>query len=65
MDEMTRDSLPSDADNYEVWCERCQRRHRHFTFTREDYDRVISEGAQKLSATIDAQAAEAAYGTKQ
>lgn len=49
-----RDSLHSDSENYDVWCERCQRVHRHFTFTKEDLDRVISEGGKKLQEAIDA-----------
>lgn len=54
-------TLPSDADNYDVWCERCQRVHKYFTFTKEDHDRVIKEGAQKLSDEIDRRAAEHVY----
>ena len=50
---MTREDFPREADNYDVWCERCRRVHRYSTFTREDYDRVIAEGAEKLRADID------------
>lgn len=50
---MDRDTLPKDADNYDVFCERCQRVHRFYTFTQEDYDRVVSEGAQRLAEAID------------
>lgn len=50
---MNRDDLPDDADNYDVYCERCQKVHRYFTFTKEDYHRVIRESAQKLADAID------------
>lgn len=60
-DDAFRDSLPTDAMNYDVWCERCQRVHRFYTYTREDHDRVIAEGAQNLSDAIDAMAAKHAY----
>jgi len=56
-----RESLHSDSENYDVWCERCQKVHRHFTFTREDHDRVISEGAKKLQEAIDAKIAADVY----
>lgn len=49
-----RDSLPKDADNYEVFCERCQKVHRYYTFTQEDFDRGIKDGAKNLSDAIDA-----------
>jgi hypothetical protein len=51
-----RDQLHSDAENYDVFCERCQKVHRYYTFTKEDYDKVIAEGARKLSEAIDAEA---------
>jgi hypothetical protein len=53
-------TLPSDADNYDVWCERCQRVHKHFTLTREDFARIIADGAKKLADEIDRLAAEEA-----
>lgn len=45
--------LPSDADNYDVWCERCQRVHKHFTMTREDHAGIIARAAQNLADEID------------
>lgn len=57
-----RENLPREADNYDRWCERCQRVHPHFTLTREHYDRIISEGAQKLADRIDAEIAAKVYG---
>lgn len=60
MDDL-RDKLHSDAENYDVFCERCQRVHRHFTFTKEDYDKVISDGARAISDAIDKQAADEIY----
>lgn len=60
---MNREDLHTDAENYNVWCERCQRVHRHFTFTREDYDRVMAEGAQAIADQVDRMAAEAVYKT--
>ncbi len=56
-----RDSLHSDAENFDVWCERCQRVHRYYTFTKEDHDRLISEAAKKLADHIDHQAMDAVY----
>ncbi len=56
-------TLPSDADNYDVFCERCQKVHRHFTYTREDHERIIREGAQKLSDEIDRRALAEAYAS--
>lgn len=53
-------TLPSDADNYNVWCERCQRVHKHFTMTREDYAGIISRTAQNLAHEIDTRAVEEA-----
>ena len=55
-----RDQLHSDAENYDVFCERCQKVHRYYTFTKEDYDKVIAEGIRKLSDAIDAEALAAA-----
>lgn len=46
-------SLHSDAENYDVYCERCQRVHKFYTYTKEDHARVISEGAKKLADEID------------
>lgn len=57
------ESLPNDADNYDVFCERCQRVHRHYTFTREDLDRVTREAAQHLADAIDVDIAERIYAT--
>ena len=54
-------TLAKDADNYDVWCERCQRVHKHFTYTQEDHARVISEAVKKLADEIDRRAAEFAY----
>lgn len=53
-----RAQLPdvADADNPLVWCERCQKHHKKFTFTRADYDRVISQQARQLADAIDQQA---------
>ena len=53
--------LAKDADNYDVFCERCQRVHKYFTYTQEDHARVIREAAQKLADEIDRRAAEYAY----
>lgn len=60
---MNRDDLPDEADNHDVWCERCQKVHRYFTFTKEDFDLVVREGAQKLADAIDAQAVSEAMKT--
>lgn len=53
-------TLPSNADNYDVWCERCQRVHRHFLLTREDFARIIARAAKQLADEIDRRAVEEA-----
>jgi acetone carboxylase gamma subunit len=45
--------LPRDADNYDVFCERCQRVHKYYTFTQEDHDRIINEHVQLLARAIE------------
>lgn len=60
---MNREDLHSDAENYDVWCDRCHKVHRYYTFTREDYDRVLADGAKALSDAIDQMAFEAAMKT--
>ena len=50
--------LPPSAPNPIIWCERCQRYHHLHTFTRENYDRIIAEAAQKLADAIAAKALE-------
>ena len=60
-----RESLPdvSDEDNPIVWCERCKKEHRYWTFTRNDYDRLIADQAFKLAEMIDAEIEEKVFGT--
>lgn len=58
---MDREQLHSDSENYDVWCERCQKVHRYYTFTREDFDRVIADGAKAIADHVDQMALEAAY----
>lgn len=53
---MAESKLPREADNYDVWCERCQRVHRHFTFTQEDEDRIVREGAKAIADAVNAEA---------
>lgn len=48
--------LPSEADNYDVWCERCQRVHSHFTFTQEKFDGIVKAAAHKIAEAVDAEA---------
>jgi hypothetical protein len=60
---MNRDNLhPADAPNPIVWCERCQRHHRHYTFTQGDYDALIAKGAADLARAIDEAAIRKFYG---
>ena len=62
MNDFTRDHLwPADAPNPEVWCERCQKRHRQHTFTQADYDAVVSEGARNLADEIYRRLGEKVY----
>ena len=42
-------------DNPLVWCERCQREHRKFTFTRDDWHTVRDKAVEKLAEAIDAE----------
>lgn len=60
---MNREDLHSDAENYDVWCERCRKVHRYYTFTREDHDRVISDGAKAIAAEVDRMALESVLKT--
>jgi hypothetical protein len=57
-----RDSLPDirDEDNPVVWCERCQKHHRYYTFTRQDADRMIDQMA--LADSIDAKIEDTLFG---
>jgi len=55
------DDLPREADNYDVFCERCQRVHRHFTFTQEHYDGYIDRMAKQLADEIDRRTAQQIY----
>jgi hypothetical protein len=45
--------LAHDADNYDVWCERCQKVHKYFTYTQEDHQRLIAQAAKNLADEID------------
>lgn len=53
MDSPRDQLLPHGAENPDVWCERCQRIHKRHTFTQDDYDAVIAQGAKNLAAAID------------
>ena len=59
-----RESLPdiSDEDNPIVWCERCKKHHKYWTFTRNDYDKLIADQALKLAEMIDAEIEEKLFG---
>jgi hypothetical protein len=60
---MNRADLHSDAENYDVWCERCQKVHRYYTFTREDLDRVVTDHAKALADEVDRRMALAVFNT--
>ena len=50
---MSRHDLPDEADNYDVWCERCQRVHSYYSLTKQSYDRMVFDVAKSLAdATI-------------
>ena len=51
----------SDEDNPLIWCERCQRKHKKYTFTRSDFERVKSEAGKTLADEIDRRALEYVY----
>lgn len=61
MDSTKREDLPTDADNYDVYCERCQRVHKYYPMTREQFDKIISTNAKALADAIDAQIADEIY----
>lgn len=46
-------TLPTDAENYDVFCERCQRVHKYYFMTREGYQRMIDQQAKVLADEID------------
>lgn len=52
---MKRTDFPNvkDEDNPIVWCERCKRHHRYYTFTQQDYDRIMDQHVAKLADAID------------
>lgn len=54
-------NLAKDADNYDVFCERCQKVHKYYTYTQEDHARVVSEGAKAMADDIDRRIAEDVY----
>jgi hypothetical protein len=56
-----RNSLPdiADKDNPMVWCERCRKEHRYWTFTRQDYDKMVTEMSKGLADAIDSRVEEA------
>jgi hypothetical protein len=60
-----RGSLPDvrDEDNPIVWCERCQKHHKRYTFTRQDLDRVVQQQAKALADAIDARIVAELYGS--
>lgn len=55
--------LAKDADNYDVWCERCQKVHKYYTYTQEDHAGVIRQALQNMSDEIDRRLV-ADYGTE-
>ncbi len=57
---MDIDALPSDADNYDVWCERCRKVHPYYTMTREGFTALMARQAQALADEIDRRAADSA-----
>lgn len=61
-----RERLPNikDEDNPIVWCKRCQRHHKHWTFTRYDFDKIVAENARKLADHIDAEIEKMVYGNE-
>lgn len=48
-----RPHLPNPSENPDVWCERCQRVHKRYTFTQQDYDQIIATNAKALADRID------------
>ena len=49
-----RDRLhTADAPNPIVWCNRCKREHRTYTFTQADFDRCMSDAVKALSDSIE------------
>lgn len=57
------ESLPDikDEDNPIVWCERCRKHHKYWTFTKQDYLAMMQDQVKKLAANIAEKALEEAY----
>ena len=51
---MERPDLPNPASNPVVWCDRCQRHHKRYTFTQDDLIHIVADGAATLAEQIDA-----------
>lgn len=56
MDAFDPNTLPTDAENYDVDCERCGRVHKYYAMTREGYQRMMREKVKALADEIDRRA---------
>jgi acetyl-CoA acetyltransferase len=54
----------SPTDNPTVWCERCKKYHKYYTFTEEDRKKWIVASAKRLADAIDEAALKKIYGDK-
>ena len=55
---------PSEADNYDVYCERCQRVHPYYTMTQEKWDGIIAEAGKNLAEALVIQGIEKFYDSE-
>lgn len=55
--------LPADQPNPLVWCKRCQRYHRKYTFTQADYDQTMAWLTRQLADDVMRRAADEVYAT--
>jgi len=44
-----------------IWCERDRRYHKMYTFTEEDLERLIQDGARKLATVLDQRIVDLVY----
>lgn len=54
-------------DNPDVFCDRCQKTHKKYTFTQHDYDNMVYRATKEIADTIDTEiitSLKAEYGSQ-